>query len=288
MSTSVLIQEHKVSCEYFHLKMKGYFPFIKVYFSRIMEEKKKRMSDKFCLKWNDFQSSVSHSFSKLRAESHFNDVTLVSEDRIQIAAHKVVLSASSSFFKQILIDNPHANPLLYLGGIPSTYLTLILDYIYQGEVQIYQEHLDGFLEMAQRLKIEGLLSNNHRVEDQDFDIKSETEPINVIEQIPPRKDASLKEKIVTGNPNKNVKVNFALDTVSHDKDYVAQKIEELYMRLEDGQYQCHTCGKNMNHGGAMKRHVETHIDGLSYNCQQCGKTFRSKNALMSHRSIFHK
>ena len=131
------------------------------------------MTEKFNLRWNDFQSSVSQSFSSLRTESHFNDVILVSEDSTQLAAHKVVLSASSSFFKEILINNPHANPLLYLGGIPSPYLTLILDYIYQGEVQIYQEHLDGFLEVAQKLKIEGLLSNenpfNQREEDQNFD-----------------------------------------------------------------------------------------------------------------------
>ena len=243
------------------------------------------MSEKFCLKWNDFQSSVSHSFSKLRAESHFNDVTLVSEDRIQIAAHKVVLSASSIFFKQILIDNPHANPLLYLGGIPSTYLTLILDYIYQGEVQIYQEHLDGFLDVAQRLKIEGLLSDdnpsNHRVKAQDFHLKSETEPIHVEEQMP-----SMKNKIVTGNFNKNVKVNFALDTVTHDKDHFAQKIKELYRKSDDGQYQCHTCGKIMKDGGAMRRHVETHIEGLSYNCQICGNTFRSKNVLAIHKNRF--
>ena len=99
------------------------------------------MSDKFCLKWNDFQSSVSHSFSKLREESHFNDVILVSEDGVQIEAHKVALSASSSFFKRILVSHPHANPLLYLGGITSNYLKLILNYIYQGEVQIYQEQL---------------------------------------------------------------------------------------------------------------------------------------------------
>ena len=56
------------------------------------------MSEKFSLKWNDFQASVSESFSKLRNETHFNDVTIVSEDEVQMSAHKVVLSASSSFW----------------------------------------------------------------------------------------------------------------------------------------------------------------------------------------------
>ena len=242
------------------------------------------MSEKFNLKWNDFQSSVSQCFSMLRTESHFNDVTLVSEDNIQLIAHKVVLSASSSFFKKILVDNPHANPLLYLGGIPSTYLTLVLDYIYQGEVQIYQEHLNGFLDVAQRLKIEGLLSydsqSDLREHGQNFDLKSETESMS------PMKDPPEPVKIVSNNTKNIVKANFVLNNASHDKDQVSQKIKELYTRLDDLQFQCNTCGKTMKDCGAIKRHVETHIDGLEYNCQLCGKTFRSKNSFATHRSRF--
>ena len=128
------------------------------------------MSEKFCLKWNDFQSIVTQSFSVLRQEQDFHDVTLVSEDETQIPAHKLVLSACSDFFKSILRNNSHSHPLLYLSGIHSTNLSLILDYIYQGEVQIYQEHLDSFLEVAQKLKIEGLING---VDDEDSNIKSE-------------------------------------------------------------------------------------------------------------------
>ena len=47
---------------------------------------------------------------------------------------------------------------------------LILDYIYQGEVQIYQEHLDSFLEVAQKLKIEGLIN---ATDGEDSNIKPE-------------------------------------------------------------------------------------------------------------------
>merc|ERR1712126_279281 len=36
----------------------------------------------------------------------------------------------------------------------------IMDYIYQGEVQIFQEQLDDFLEVAQKLKIAGLINTN--------------------------------------------------------------------------------------------------------------------------------
>ena len=131
------------------------------------------MSEKFCLKWNDFKTTVSNSFSILRQEKDFFDVTLVSDDETQISAHKLVLSACSDFFKSILRNNSHSHPLLYLSGIHSTNLSLILDYIYQGEAQIYQEHLDSFLDVARKLKIEGLITaaENTKI----IDVKEEKE-----------------------------------------------------------------------------------------------------------------
>ena len=113
--------------------------------------------EKFDLKWNDFQSTVSQYFKCLRDEHDFYDVTLVSEDHKQFLTHKIVLTACSSFFKPILKTNVHSHPLIYLSGVDSISLQLILDYIYEGEVQIYQEHLDMFLDVAQKLQVFGLL-----------------------------------------------------------------------------------------------------------------------------------
>ena len=118
------------------------------------------MSEKFSLKWNDFQTTVSSSFGILREEKDFFDVTLVSDDETQISAHKLVLSACSDFFKSILKRNSHSHPLLYLSGVDSKSLGFVLDYIYHGEVQVYQQELDLFLNIAQKLKIEGLKSND--------------------------------------------------------------------------------------------------------------------------------
>ena len=46
---------------------------------------------------------------------------------------------------------------MYLSGVNSLNLGFIHAYIYHGEVNIYQEQLDSFLESAQKLEIEGLL-----------------------------------------------------------------------------------------------------------------------------------
>merc|ERR1712189_22451 len=115
--------------------------------------------EKFDLKWNDFQTTISQYFKQLRNEKDFFGVTLVSEDNKLFQTHKIVLTACSSFFKPILKANVHAHPLIYLSGVDSTNLQFILNYIYEGEVQLYQEQLDLFLNVAQKLQISGLLGD---------------------------------------------------------------------------------------------------------------------------------
>merc|ERR1712126_666093 len=97
----------------------------------------KKMSEKFSVKWNDFHSNVSKAFSTLRNEEYLHDVTLVSEDHNKVSAHKLVLSASSEYFKDIFKNNQHSHPLICLDGVSSGDIKNIMDYIYNGEVQIY-------------------------------------------------------------------------------------------------------------------------------------------------------
>ena len=85
-------------------------------------------NDKYCLAWNDFQRTVSKSFGILRNEDDLCDVTLVSDDLVFVSAHKVVLSASSQFFKSLIKNvKSNPNPLLYLGGVTSKNLNYCLD-----------------------------------------------------------------------------------------------------------------------------------------------------------------
>ena len=58
------------------------------------------MSDeKFELSWNDFGRHAETIVRNLANESQFPDVTLISDDRRIIKAHKIILCSSSSFFQ---------------------------------------------------------------------------------------------------------------------------------------------------------------------------------------------
>jgi len=116
-------------------------------------------AEKFCLRWNDFESNISSAFRELREDKDFFDVTLACADD-QIQAHKVILSACSPFFRAVLKRNRHEHPLLYLKGVKFIDLVSVLNFMYHGEVNVAQEELNSFLAVAEELKVKGLTQNS--------------------------------------------------------------------------------------------------------------------------------
>merc|ERR1711902_381253 len=115
-------------------------------------------SEKFCLRWNDFETNISVAFRELREDKDFFDVTLACDDQ-QMQAHKVILSACSPFFRSVLKKNAHAHPLLFLKGVKYVDLVAVLNFMYHGEVNVAQEELNSFLAVAEELKVKGLTQN---------------------------------------------------------------------------------------------------------------------------------
>ena len=112
--------------------------------------------EQFCLQWNDFQQCIKTTFTDLRDESDFMDVTLYCEGGQQVMAHKVVLSACSVTFKQLLKNSPGKHPVIVLWDVLPWDLSCLLDFMYQGQVNVKQDNLKSFLALAERLKVRGL------------------------------------------------------------------------------------------------------------------------------------
>ena len=117
-------------------------------------------AENFCLKWQHFEANLSSAFQELRTEADFFDVTLVCGDGQHIEAHKVVLSACSVFFRDLLrksdLLRKHPQPLLFLKGVKFSEILSILNFMYEGEVTVLQDDLNSFLKVAEELKVKGL------------------------------------------------------------------------------------------------------------------------------------
>ena len=105
--------------------------------------------------WKDYNSNFSKEFDECRKHQDFFDVTLACEENV-ITAHKIVLSAASDFFKNILRKHKHEHPLIYLTEVKFSDLQSILDFIYTGETEVAEKDLETLLATATRFKVKGL------------------------------------------------------------------------------------------------------------------------------------
>ena len=229
----------------------------------------------FSLKWNDFQPNVSKSFKRLRHEEDYSDVTLIGDDYQPLRAHKVVLSSCSEYFKNILFNSrKFPNPVLCMEGLTKGDLTNVLDFVYNGEIQILQDGLDRFMTIAKRLKLEGL--NGQESENQVDQTEETTE------------EGVLKEAL---NSQKNEKEMFFFQSQKISGQEVNQQLDELYSlgldSLNSVIFQCNFCSKNSKKKGHMREHVEKHVEGLQFQCNLCDKSYKTRNTLRSHTSKIH-
>ena len=125
------------------------------------------MTEKLCLNWNDFHENVNAAFANLREDREFADVTLACEDGQQIEAHKVILAASSPFLQNLIRRNKHPHPLIYLRGIKSDNLVAMVDFLYCGVANVYQENLDAFLSIAEEFELKGLTGRTNDAKEEE-------------------------------------------------------------------------------------------------------------------------
>ena len=257
------------------------------------------MSEKFCLKWNDFDSNVSKSFGLLRNEEYLHDVTLVCDDNSMVSAHKLVLSACSEFFKAVFKNNKHQNPLICLEGISARELQDILDYMYNGKANIYQEGLEKFLLIAQRFKIMGLLQNEEfkPESDEKNDFTSHQEyTLGLGAGVTDTVRTNTEKNNPTNDYDKTkmpVQSNTAISLNVGDVSNITKQADELIETLSDGSLKCTHCGKlaskgNLNIRQNMRTHTETHLEGITFDCQLCGSTLKSRTSLRFHLSRQHR
>ncbi|XP_071442726.1 longitudinals lacking protein, isoforms N/O/W/X/Y isoform X1 [Hetaerina americana] len=117
----------------------------------------------FCLRWNNHQPNFVSVFTNLLNNESLVDVTLAAEGR-QLRAHRVVLSACSSYFQNLFAANPCQHPIVILKDVKFSDLKTMVDFMYYGEVNVSQDQLPSILKTAEMLMIKGLadLPNIHK------------------------------------------------------------------------------------------------------------------------------
>eukprot|EP00096_Caligus_rogercresseyi_P001125 TRINITY_DN1175_c0_g2_i1.p1 TRINITY_DN1175_c0_g2~~TRINITY_DN1175_c0_g2_i1.p1 ORF type:complete len:287 (+),score=79.16 TRINITY_DN1175_c0_g2_i1:91-951(+) len=265
-----------------------------------------------CLYWNKYESNIKQGFSTIRNNEEFFDVTLACGSK-QIRAHRVILSACSSFFRSHLKSIPHQDPFLFLRGIQPQHLEAILGFIYNGEVRVPSEDLDEFLACAQELKINGLITDDAAgplIPKAEPGVKREHEPQG--DSLPHKRphyqedDDEVKEVLPSGAPQNDPQMPVRVqpeptreepeqtpETSNNEVSVNEQLDEELKKYVSDrdqnGIFKCLKC----SYSSRMKRDVMKHVEARhfvtdGFDCDRCSRVFKTRESLSKHFKKVHK
>ena len=243
------------------------------------------MSDKLCLKWNDFQENINSAFGRLRKDNNFSDVTLACADGQQLEAHKVILAASSPMFQNLLSRNKHPNPMIYVRGIRSEDLVAMLDFLYYGEANVYQDNLESFLALAEEFQLKGLMQGNEEVK-RENQTQAKAKERSSDDGLYQTSNDSVKQP---GNALAIPDDIYGGELQDWDERVrsMMEKSQNLISNGKQKAFTCKICGKE-GHGTHIKNHiVANHLEGVSIPCNYCGKTFRSRIAVRRHKLLQH-
>ena len=265
----------------------------------------------FLLQWKDFQANASSTFQEMRKDIDFADVTLACVDNYAIEAHKMVLAASSSFFCDFLRQNKHPKPFIYLRGIKDKALTSILNFMYNGEVNMPHEDLDDFMKIGDDLKVKGLeredlqvqaylgdalVKNQRKYKDMKKHIvkkkiiKKEQEPFKYQSAGSSRSNLVLvdtfnEELSNIGLPsNQENKCLQQEEIFKHLNNVIEQKISKL-----SGVLACKECDFQSKHITNVKNHIESnHLTrDTKIPCLYCDVFSHTRAALRHHLKQYH-
>ena len=165
----------------------------------------------------------------------------------------------------------------------------ILDFLYRGEANVFQDNIDSFLAVAEELQMKGLMG---KTKDKLTDFgenkrpsycSSENYPNNSSMRQMPSKESRNSPQALTMPPNLS-------GSFVELEEKVNQLMKKSQNNTADGEqlaYRCTLCGKE-GHGINIKYHIEAnHLQGVVIPCNFCGKIFIARHALKQHTPRCH-
>ena len=214
--------------------------------------------EKYRIAWQPHSDHLKSMMKGLMMSEDFADVTLVTEDKKHIKAHRNIISSWSPFFREIFQKDRNSNMIIFLKGLQFSELESIMQYIYLGEATVFKERIDEFLTVAKSLEIKELCGAG-----------SET-----MTMVDPKEIHSSCDS-ETSNEK------------SEESNLVSSHIAEQTQIKEAVRYECEICLKSYSAPWVLKAHKQSVHEGIKYKCEQCEFQGSSQSHLTNHIQSKH-
>ena len=255
----------------------------------------------YLLKCSEFQINFENAIKETQKNTHSVNVTLACADNQRIEAHKVILSAASSLFMELLTTCNQEHPIIFFEGMHIGDLARVVNFIYQGKVKIQKEDLNIFLGLAEQLKLKGFvnvkelpkLDNNdiiQKMKNNQYEFNDVVQSTSNIQEI----FVPLVKKMKPNNskinadipPVTKVKDEIFIETTYFDPLISKDTIKFKYTKVEKG-VQCGYCDRQFTDKSNLHRHQKNKHEGTRYKCDHCEKVYRDQGNMSRHFKSFH-
>ena len=214
--------------------------------------------DKYTLTWHSYSDHLRESLRDMMTTSEFADVTLVTDDKEEIRAHRNILSACSPVFKDMLQNNrSNTESVIDLRGIQHSEMESIMEFIYLGEARIYEDRMTEFLIALKNLEIKELST---LIETNQYEEPTQTHG----------NDANVEPQTCTTKP-------MTLNISTSNR----------ITRVDCLKYSCNKCDKQFKSQGNLTRHIKSAHEGVIYSCNECEYKASDKGNLKVHIQAKH-
>ena len=169
-------------------------------------------------------------------------------------------------------------------------LLSIVDFLYCGEANVFQENLDSVLAIAEELQLRGFMGKSVvNVEDKEDEklLPSTFSPANVNIPKTAVQRQALNRNIQYLGENRTLAIPGNISGDFEELDNMVKSMMEnsqnrIANRKEFAKL-CKACGKE-GQASSIKDHIEAnHLEGIIIPCSLCDKTFRSRAGLRQHK-----
>ena len=236
--------------------------------------------EKYTLTWHNYSDHLREALQEMMSTSDFADVTLVTDDKQQIRAHRSILSTCSPVFKNILqYDNNNTNPVIYLRGIQHSEMESVMQFVYLGEARFYEERLSEFLMVSKNLEIKDLLTGLENIEMND-QTEANTDSAKEDNNIANEKDLDINE-------DSKSSFNADVEPQTHTKLPNKSANGRTDLHSENGKFMCHNCDRIFNSQQALNYHIKSKHKGDKYACNECDYQATAQSSLKMHIEAIH-
>ena len=236
--------------------------------------------EKYSLTWNSYSDHLREAMKDMMTTSDFADVTLVTDDRQQIRAHRNILSACSPVFKNIfqLHSSNNANPVVYLRGIQHSEMESIMQFLYLGEARFHEDRMSEFFQVAKDLEIKNISTAIEMNVPTAWKVESNEHEMNIVA------DEDPAQSFIEDANVKNVEYYSQTVTIPTIKNNTPNK---KLTRTNDAKYRCDQCDKQYSDKSNLTKHIQSKHEGIKYACYECDYQATRQDNLTSHIQSLH-